>query len=143
MNLRAKSQKGFTIVELLIVIVVIAILAAISIVAYTGVQENARNTQRVANAKSVVDAANAYYAEKGTWPTVAQISATTNTVKLSADVISKLAATGAPDAANKDRVQYAQVSSGTPAAVTGATVTYYGKPISGGDTLAVQVVNLP
>lgn len=33
-----KTTRGFTIVELLIVIVVIAILAAISIVAYTGIQ---------------------------------------------------------------------------------------------------------
>lgn len=32
-------QVGFTIVELLIVIVIIAILAAISIVAYNGIQE--------------------------------------------------------------------------------------------------------
>ena len=32
-------KRGFTIVELLIVIVVIAILAAISVVAYNGVQE--------------------------------------------------------------------------------------------------------
>lgn len=36
------SQKGFTIVELLIVIVVIGILAAIVIVAYNGVQNRAR-----------------------------------------------------------------------------------------------------
>jgi len=38
-------QSGFTIVELLIVIVVIGILAAITIVAYSGVQGRARNTQ--------------------------------------------------------------------------------------------------
>ncbi len=36
-----KTMSGFTIVELLIVIVVIAILAAISVVAYTGIQERA------------------------------------------------------------------------------------------------------
>tara|TARA_B100000686_G_C16613061_1_gene874893 strand:- start:631 stop:1143 length:513 start_codon:yes stop_codon:yes gene_type:complete len=35
------TRAGFTIVELLIVIVVIAILAAITIVAYTGIQERA------------------------------------------------------------------------------------------------------
>lgn len=41
------KQKGFTIVELLIVIVVIAILAAISVVAYTGIQNRAKNQQTI------------------------------------------------------------------------------------------------
>lgn len=40
-----QKQFGFTIVELLIVIVVIAIIAAISVVAYNGIQQRARNSQ--------------------------------------------------------------------------------------------------
>lgn len=46
MNLRGRNKQtqGFTIVELLIVIVVIAVLAAIVIVAYQGVQNRANDT---------------------------------------------------------------------------------------------------
>lgn len=46
-NMWAKtSNRGFTIVELLIVIVVIAILAAITVVAYNGIQQRANNARR-------------------------------------------------------------------------------------------------
>lgn len=40
----AKKQTGFTIVELLIVVVVIAVLAAITIVAYNGIQNRAKES---------------------------------------------------------------------------------------------------
>lgn len=40
-----KKQNGFTIVELLIVIVIIGILAAITVVAYNGIQQRAKNQQ--------------------------------------------------------------------------------------------------
>lgn len=44
MTVWAQKQKGFTIVELLIVVVVIAILAAITIVAYNGIQSRAKDS---------------------------------------------------------------------------------------------------
>ncbi len=67
MNL--KTSKGFTIVELLIVIVVIAILAAISIVAYTGIQNRARNSAALELANQVATKVRAYNAISGSWPT--------------------------------------------------------------------------
>ena len=45
MSSKRKRQTGFTIVELLIVIVVIGILAAITVVAYNGIQERAHQSK--------------------------------------------------------------------------------------------------
>jgi len=64
-----KKQTGFTIVELLIVIVVIGILAAITIVAYNGIQNRANSTHVVSLVRSYVTAISAYNAENGAYPT--------------------------------------------------------------------------
>lgn len=64
------KQKGFTIVELLIVIVVIGILAAIVIVAYNGVQGKARDSARIAKVKSIAKAIELYYVDNGTYPQI-------------------------------------------------------------------------
>jgi len=66
-------RPGFTIVELLIVIVVIGILAAITIVAYTGITTQANNNAAKSNAASVKTAADAYQAELGVYPSLAQL----------------------------------------------------------------------
>lgn len=50
------STYGFTIVELLIVIVVIGILAAITVVAYNSVQQRARDAQRRSDVAQIVKA---------------------------------------------------------------------------------------
>lgn len=49
-----QKQTGFTIVELLIVIVIIAILAAVSIVAYNGIQNRANDTVVEADLSAIV-----------------------------------------------------------------------------------------
>lgn len=60
-----KHQRGFTIVELLIVIVVIAILAAITIVAYNGVTSRANDSARQADANALMKKIEMRFAESG------------------------------------------------------------------------------
>ena len=64
-----KSVNGFTIVELLIVIVVIAILAAISIVSYTGIQNRANDTAVQSDLSNLAKKAGTFHALNGAYPT--------------------------------------------------------------------------
>jgi len=65
-----KGAGGFTIVELLIVIVVIGILAAITIIAFGNIQARARDNARYADAKAIVKALELYKASNdGQYPT--------------------------------------------------------------------------
>lgn len=66
--LSKKDRHGFTIVELLIVIVVIAILAAISVVAYTGIQQRGRDSQRESDVAVITKALEMYYIDNGRYP---------------------------------------------------------------------------
>lgn len=68
------KNKGFTIVELLIVIVVIGILATLVIVTFTGIQQKARNSQRQTDINAVDSHVEAYYASAGNYPTFAQLT---------------------------------------------------------------------
>lgn len=62
------AKKGFTIIELLVSIAVIAILAAITIVSYTSIQQRSRDTQRSGDIVQLKIAIEKYHAEKGAYP---------------------------------------------------------------------------
>lgn len=76
-NIIPKSKNsGFTIVELLIVIVVIGILAAITIVAYSGITNRANSSKALTNAANAQKVGEAISADNGTYPITAAAFAT-------------------------------------------------------------------
>lgn len=85
-----KTKSGFTIVELLIVIVVIGILAAITIVAYNGIQGRARDTERTADIAQLHKALELFYAENNYYPAVSDVRDTSfraNQLKVSESIV--------------------------------------------------------
>ncbi len=61
-------QSGFTIVELLVVIVVIGILAAITVVSYNGITDRANTVSGQTTANNVVKKADLYSIDNTTYP---------------------------------------------------------------------------
>lgn len=68
MIITSKKPRGFTIIELLIVIVIIAILAAITLVAYSAVQGRAKNAQLQAVITEIQKKLELYNVDNGSYP---------------------------------------------------------------------------
>lgn len=69
-----RNNRGFTIVELLIVIVIIGILAGLVIVTYRGIQQKARDTERKTDINAIHGQVEAYSAENGKYPTLVNVN---------------------------------------------------------------------
>jgi len=68
------KNSGFTIVELLVVIVVIAILAAITIVSYTGISSRANNSALQSDLTNASQQLKMYYTLYGSYPTIDSVT---------------------------------------------------------------------
>ncbi|OYW86406.1 hypothetical protein B7Z17_00465 [Candidatus Saccharibacteria bacterium 32-49-10] len=62
------KQNGFTVIELVVVIIVIALLSTITTIAYRTTQSNARDEKRKSDALMLKAAVEEYYADMGTYP---------------------------------------------------------------------------
>ena len=133
------KQSGFTIVELLIVIVVIAILAAITIVAYNGIQNRAKASSAQTLANNIAKKAEAFNTVESNYPTYSQLTANTgagsagNPAEAKLDNTTQVQSTAPTD---EKTVQY-QVCAQSSKNV-GFVVTYFDaaanatKPVNGG-----------
>jgi prepilin-type N-terminal cleavage/methylation domain-containing protein len=69
-----KKDGGFTVIELLIVIVVIGILAAIVISTYSGIQVKERNSKRQTDIVAIQTQLEAFYSQNGYYPSSKDIN---------------------------------------------------------------------
>lgn len=69
-----KRDQGFTIVELLIVIVVIGILALLVITTYSGIQAKARNSKRQTDIQSLQTQLEAFFSQNGYYPSLGNLN---------------------------------------------------------------------
>lgn len=88
-----KRDKGFTLIEVLAVIIIISVLTAISILKFSSSTVSARQKADVATAHQVKAALDRYQIENGAYPKNSELTATAGTVtstKLIPKYISKL-----------------------------------------------------
>lgn len=106
-----QRQSGFTIVELLIVIVIIGILATLVIVTFAGVQQKARDSERKTDINAIAGQLEAGYANKGYYPTILGLQSSAERDKLEIKIDEKAFSDPKDTSQNKN----------TPAALVGAT----------------------
>jgi len=100
---RKQSEKGFTLIELMIVVAIIGILAAIAIPQFSSYRERAFNSAAESDLRNIMNGEEAYYADNQIYGDVAAVTGPANAfgsldgVKISTNVKAQVASSTASD----------------------------------------------
>lgn len=150
-----RKTAGFTLVELAIVIVIIAVLASITIFTYAKVQVNARDTARATGAQAIGEALEKYYGKNGEYPSCTQMTQSGSQVASLLNIDQSILLTPTAPSGTTNSITgcsnltsgsgsdvYAYVGDGTTACSTGtACASYtlqYRQEATGGIIISVQ-----
>ena len=158
-KLKSQAERGFTIVELLIVVVVIAILAAITIVSYNGITARANQSAAKASAATVQKKAELYNSDSGNnrYPIVGTelTSAAASTSYFVSGITVNYSTTALTSSAGNNTVRVLKCSTTAPTTNTQANITspatppstqaisglkiFYWDPVANAESSAVNV----
>ncbi|MFH1246451.1 MAG: type II secretion system protein [Candidatus Liptonbacteria bacterium] len=88
--MKIKSSKGFTLIEMLIVIAVIGILASLVLVGLGPVQKRGRDARRISDLRQVQNALELYFSKEGHYPDATTYSELDTDISTAGIGVSKL-----------------------------------------------------
>lgn len=88
-----QSSRGFTIIELVVVILVLGILVTITAVGLVRYQLDGRDTQRATNVAIIAEALEKYYSANGEYPSCNAMTASVSTITADAGIFPGLSTT--------------------------------------------------
>lgn len=95
-----RLKRGFTLVELIVVIAVIGILAAVTVIGLSRYQADTRDTRRASSVAVIAEALEKYYDENGEYPSCTDVMAAADTLTTTTLIGINKSAIVAPQAAS-------------------------------------------